>query len=177
MMPPSRTAARCGALLLPILLPLVLLTGCGSSAAVQEPPTIERLGGWVPGPASTILREARSSLHHPTFEIVTDTAAWQRLWRETWADSATAPLRPEPDFVLSSVIAFGIGDRVGAGYDVSIDSIVIYSGGPILFATEVQPTTACPGTTTTAPVHMVWVVDHPPPMESRVARVRRPCPN
>ncbi|MFN8653674.1 MAG: hypothetical protein U0133_17345 [Gemmatimonadales bacterium] len=174
MTPRTLQPRHAGHLAFPLL--LALLTGCGSSAAVQPPPTIERLGAWVPGPSSTVLHETRSSLHYPTFEIVTDTAAWQRLWRQTWADSQAIPPRPEPDFVLSSVIAFGIGDRVGTGYSVTIDSIVVYSGGPVLFATEVQPTEPCPAGTPTAPVHMVWVIDHPPPMESRVAHVRRPCP-
>lgn len=155
---------------------LLLLAACSGSTGPAPPPTVERLGVWRPGPASTILHESQSALHYPTFAIVVDTAAWGQLWSRTWAESPAVPIRPNPDFVLSSVIALGLGDRVGTGYSVTIDSIVIYSGGPVLFATEVQPDHPCGGATLSAPVHMVWVIDHPPLMETRVARVRRPCP-
>lgn len=165
--------ASCGILIAPLL----LAAACDpTSPAPTSTTTIERLGAWVPGPASTILHTSQSSLRYPTFEIVTDTASWQRVWNQTWSDSPLAPRRPNLDFVLTSVIVLGLGNRVGPGYSVSIDSIVVYSGGPILFATEVQPDSPCAGTATSAPVHMVWIVDHPPPMEYRVARVRRPCP-
>jgi hypothetical protein len=159
-----------------VLLPAWLAAACSHGSQLQPDTTVDRLGVWAPGPSATILHAEASSLHFPTFEIVIDTGAWRRIWSEAWADTATPPGLPYTDFVLSSVIVLGLGDRVGTGYSVTIDSVVSYKSGPILFATEVQPEQPCPGPPLSAPLHMVRVIDHPPPMDYRVARVRRPCP-
>lgn len=159
-----------------LFLSLWLTPACSPGGQLQPDTTVDRLGVWVPAPSATILHAEESSLHFPTFTIVIDTSAWERIWTQTWAGIATPPHLPFEDFVLTSVIVLGLGDRVGTGYSVTIDSVVSNVSGPILFATEVQPEHPCPGPAFSAPVHMVRVVDHPPPMDYRVARVRRPCP-
>ena len=158
-----------------VLLPLALATACGIGAQFDGDPAEDRLGVWVPSPSATILRADTSSLHLPTFAIVVDTGSWRRIWNQAWTDTATRPSLPFEDFVLTSVLVLGLGDRVGPGYSVTIDSVVSYSSGQVLFATETQPLPGCAGTSTSAPVHMVRVINHPPPMEHRVAKVRRPC--
>jgi hypothetical protein len=159
-----------------LLLPVWLTAACSLGSHFQSDSTVDRLGVWVPEPAATILRAEESSLHVPTFAIVVDTNAWRSIWTQAWADTAAPPRLPFEDFVLTSVIVLGLGDRVGTGYSVTIDSVVSYTSGQILFATESQPEHPCPGPAFSAPVHMVRVINHPPPMEYRLARVRRPCP-
>lgn len=159
----------------PLLLSLALAAGCGAGSQFEGNPDVDRLGVWVPSPSATILRTDQSSLHVPTFAIVVDTGAWRRIWVQAWTDSVAPPRLPFEDFVLTSVIVLGIGDRVGPGYSVTIDSVVSYNSGQVLFATETQPLPGCAVTPASAPVHMVRVINHPPPMEYRIAKVRQPC--
>jgi hypothetical protein len=86
------------------------------------------------------------------------------------------PLLPQIDFVLSSVIVVGLGKRMGPGYSVTIDSIVIHTTGSILFATAAQPGTQCDVSTgVSTPVHMVRFPGHPPIVDWRIAATRRDC--
>lgn len=160
---------------IPLLLPLSLGAACGVGSQFDAGPNVDRLGAWVPTPGATILQAEQSSLHIPTFAIVVDTGAWRRIWVQAWTDSPAPPHLPFEDFVLTSVIVLGIGDRVGPGYAVTIDSVVSYSSRQVLFATETQPLPGCAGAAVSAPVHMIRIINHPPPMEYRVAKVRQPC--
>jgi hypothetical protein len=159
-------------------LPLLLLAGCATEIQLQPDRIADRLGAWVPGPTATILQSQESGLHAPTIALVADTGAWRALWVKTWAGTPVLPPLPNIDFVLSSVLIVGLGDRAGLGYAVTIDSVVSYSSGPVLYATTTQPGSQCqfsPGLS--APVHMVWVPEHPPAaMDYRMATVRGPCP-
>jgi hypothetical protein len=158
----------------------VLLLAGGCTADSQDPGsgnTPDRLGVWVPEPGTTILQSEQSSLHVPTFAVVVDTGTWRSIWSRTWADVSSTPNLPFEDFVLTSVFVLGLGDRAGAGYSVTIDSLVSYSSGQILYATEYKPVPPCPGPALlTAPVHMVRVPNHPPLMEHRISVVPRHCP-
>lgn len=159
-----------------LFIPL-LTAGCSLDTEFEPDRVPDRLGVWVPEPTATILRVAESSLRVPVFAIVVDSGAWRQIWTEAWAGTAAIPLLPFEDFVLTSVLVVGLGDRVGTGYSVSIDSVVSYTGGQVLFATETQPQHQCSGSAaSTAPVHMVRVPNHPPPMDYRLRIVRRPCP-
>lgn len=157
------------------LLPLALAAACSLGSQLDGDPGEDRLGVWVPPPSATILHADTSSLHQPTFAIVVDTSTWRSIWNQAWLETATPPSLPFEDFVLTSVLVLGLGDRVGPGYSVTIDSVVSYSSGQVMFATETQPLPGCVGTAASAPVHMVRMINHPPSMEQRVAKVRRPC--
>ncbi len=158
------------------LLPLLALAAaCGAGSQLEEDPPVDRQGVWVPTPGATILQAEQSSLHIPTFAVVVDTGAWRRIWAQAWTDAPAPPHLPFEDFVLTSVIVLGLGDRIGPGYAVTIDSVVSYRSRQVLFATETQPLPGCTGAAVSAPVHMVRIINHPPPMEYRVAKVRQPC--
>jgi hypothetical protein len=159
-----------------LLLPVLLASACSLGVGAEPDQTADRLGVWVPDPTATILRAEQSGLHVPTFAIVADTGAWRTVWAQTWAEAAAPPHLPFEDFVLTSVLVLGLGDRVGSGYSVTIDSVVSYGSGQVLFATEIQPDQPCSGSPgPTSPVHMVRVPNHPPPMNYHVLPVRRPC--
>jgi hypothetical protein len=161
---------------LPLLLPALLMAACSLDPKFEPDHTPDRLGVWVPDPTATILRVEESGLRVPTFEIVTDTGSWHTVWTQAWAATAAPPPVPFEDFVLTSVLVVGLGDRVGTGYSVTIDSVVSYTSSQVLFATEIQPMRPCSGSSEiTAPLHMVRVPNHPPPMDRRVAVVRTPC--
>lgn len=155
----------------------LLTAGCSPDTRFEPDRVPDRLGAWLPEPSATILRVTESSLRVPTFAIVVDSGAWRQIWTEAWAGAAAMPRLPFEDFVLTSVLVVGLGERVGTGYSVSIDSVVSYTGGQVLFATETQPEHTCQGSAgSTAPVHMVRVPNHPPPMDYRLRVVRGRCP-
>ena len=165
----------------PRIAALALLLLIGGCAADSESPsngnTPDRLGVYVPDPGTTIIQSEQSSLHAPTFAVVVDTGTWRSIWTQTWAEDNSVPVLPFEDFVLTSVFVLGLGDRTGRGYAVNIDSLVTYTSGQILFATEFKPVPPCPGPEViTAPVHMVRVPNHPPLMEHRISVVPRHCP-
>lgn len=158
-------------------LPLLAAAACATDVQFQTGGIPDRLGAWVPAPTATILQSPESGLHAPTIAVVVDTGAWRALWSKTWAGTPVPPPLPNIDFVLTSVLVVGLGDRAGLGYSVTIDSVVSYSSGPVLFATTIQPGIQCPFSPgPSAPVHMVWVPEHPPVMDYRMATVRGPCP-
>lgn len=149
---------------------------CGGT--VLSPPVSrdDRLGAWVPNLSATILRATHSGLTNRWFVMVEDRPTWQELWAETWKGTLSPPSLPFVDFVLASVVVVAAGQR-GSDHSVTIDSVVTFTSGGIVFATEVQPGAGCtPGTGTSAPVHMVHMPGHPPILEWRVSSGVRVCP-
>lgn len=156
---------------------LLLMTACDTGARFVPDDSPDRLGVWVVPPEATVLRTDVSALHSPTFTVVSDTGAWRALWNQTWAGAAMVPPLPSLDFVLASVLVVGLGDRVGRGYGVTVDSIVTFASGPVAYATASLPGTHCPRIPgVSAPVHMVGVAEHPVGMDWRVTTVRGACP-
>lgn len=95
--------------------------------------------------------------------VVSDPSGWQELWALTWSDSLPPPPLPTIDFVLTSVVVAGLGQRAGQGLAISVDSIVMRVTGAVAYATEAQPSAHCVGATgSAAPVHMVHAPGHPP---------------
>lgn len=165
---------RFPAVLLVVTAALVL--ACEGVVGDSAPGTSDRLSSWVPGPNATILRAEVSALANPTVAVVSDTGHWRALWTATWGEAQAAPPLPPLDFVLSSVVVVGLGHRSGLGYWVTIDSIVVHTVGAVLFATALEPGTACTDPRgTSAPVHMVTVPDHPPIIEWQVRISRGNC--
>jgi hypothetical protein len=108
--------------------------------------------------------------------VVSDTGQWRTLWTEAWKTSPVFPSVPGFDFVTTSVVVVGLGWRAGPGYEVTIDSVVSYTTGAVLYATSLEPGAHCDiSTGTSAPVHMVHAPDHPPVVEWRVSINRRDC--
>ena len=162
-----------------LLAGLVALLGCEQAAHfAPQDPSGDRLGSWAPDPGATILRSPLSSLDNPTLVVVSDSATWSALWSRTWAgDPQPQPGLPGMDFVLSSVVVVGLGRLPGPGYQVTIDSIVVHTGGAVLYATEGQPGSACstaPGTS--SPVHMVRSPGHPPVIDWHLTTMTDGCP-
>jgi hypothetical protein len=156
---------------------LLLAVACGTDTRFEPDGSPDRLGVWVVPAQATVLRTDISGLHAPTFAVVADTGAWRRVWDQTWADASVVPPLPPLDFVLASVVVVGIGDRVGRGYSVSIDSVVTFTSGPVLYATASLPGTQCPPTPgLSAPVHMIGVAEHPTDLAWQVTTVRGACP-
>lgn len=159
-----------------LLAVLWFTAGCAGDLQVAPREANDRLGSWVPAPSATILRTSLSSLENPTLVVVSYPAAWRTLWSEAWGGLQASPVLPAVDFVLSSVIVVGLGKRAGPGYSVTIDSIVVRTGGSMLHATEVQPGAHCDASGgSSAPVHMVQMPGHPPIISWFVETVRRDC--
>ena len=140
------------------------------------PDTRTRTGAWAPSQGATILHASQSGLENPRLAVVGDRATWASIWSDAWRGSTEPPL-PEIDFVLSGVLVVGIGRRARADYSVTIDSVVTYTNGAALYATEIQPPAACqapPGSS--APVHMVLMPGHPPVSDWRIGISVRTCP-
>jgi protease stability complex PrcB-like protein len=155
-----------------------LSLGCAEASQIATQDSADRLGSWVPEPGATLLHSSLSSLGNPTLAVVSYPAAWRALWTEAWGGLQVSPTLPVIDFVLSSVIVVGLGKRAGPGYSVTIDSIVVRTGGSVLFATEVQPGAHCDASgAPSAPVHMVQMPGHPPIIDWQVGTVRRDCPS
>jgi hypothetical protein len=153
------------------------MAACASGSQFEPDGSPDRLGVWVVPPQATVLRTDVSGLHSPTFAVVSDTGAWRVLWNQTWAGAALVPPLPPLDFVLASVLVVGLGDRVGRGYSVSIDSVVTFVSGPLVYATALLPGTPCPTSPEiSAPVHMVGIAEHPVGMDLRLTTVRGACP-
>lgn len=159
-----------------LLTALGFTAGCVADAQLAPQEANDRLGSWAPDPSATILRTSLSSLENPTLVVVSYPAAWRTLWSEAWGGLEASPTLPVVDFVLSSVIVVGLGKRAGPGYSVTIDSIVVRTGGSMLHATEVQPGAHCSASGgPSAPVHMVQMPGHPPITGWSVETVSRDC--
>lgn len=156
----------------------LVLAGC--SGDETEAPTgtqNNRTGSWTPAASATILRESASGLDNPRLAVVGDRSTWAEIWSDTWQGTGEAPPLPEIDFVLSGVLVVGLGKRARPDYSVTIDSVVTYTNGAALYATEIQPSAACasPGGSS-APVHMVLMPGHPPVNDWRIGISVRSCP-
>jgi hypothetical protein len=155
----------------------VLLSGCsGDEPTGPIPDSNNRTGAWSPGPAATILHLSESGLENPRLAVVGDRATWASIWADAWKGT-TAPPLPEIDFVLMGVLVVGLGRRARPEYSVTIDSVVSYTNGAALYATEIQPSAACQSPAgSSAPVHMVLMPGHPPVNDWRIGISVRTCP-
>ena len=155
----------------------LLLAGCSSQEVTLLGPQSNRTGSWTPTASATILRTSASGLENPRLAVVGDRATWVDIWTQTWRNVAQAPPMPEIDFVLSGVLVVGIGKRARPDHSVTIDSVVTYTNGATLYATEVQPGAACPTSGgSSAPVHLVLMPGHPPVNDWRIGMTVRSCP-
>jgi hypothetical protein len=159
-----------------LALTATLTLACEGVVGDSTPTTSDRLASWAPGSNATILHTEVSALSNPTVAVVSDTGHWRALWTATWGGAQAAPPLPPLDFVLSSVVVVGLGHRSGLGYSVTIDSIVVHTVGAVLFATALEPGTACTDESgVSAPVHMVLAPDHPPIIDWQVQTSRGNC--
>jgi len=159
------------------LLPLTLALGCAGETASEPTSLNNRVGTWTPDPSATVLRVTQSGLDNPRLVVIGDRATWVEVWTEAWQGMPNPPRMPEFDFVLTAVVVVGVGRRAGPDYTVTIDSIVQYTAGATLFATESQPGTGCDTSSgASAPVHIVHMPGHPPVTEWRVGINRHTCP-
>ena len=150
--------------------------GCGGPSPSAPSSADDRLGVWTPQAGNTILLAAQSGLESPRRLMVEDRNTWQVLWTEAWEGTPNPPPLPFIDFVLASVVVIAAGPR-GPDYAVSVDSVVVFTRGGVVFATESQPGTSCTvGSGTSSPVHMVHMPGHPPIMEWRVSTAVHLCP-
>jgi hypothetical protein len=158
-----------------LILAALVATGC---AEISQPPSQgqgDRVGVWVPDRFATILRTSSSELANPTFAVVGDTLAWRDMWTRAWPQ-ASAPALPAIDFVLYSVVVVGRGSPGGQGYGVEVDSIVMRTFSAEVFFTESLPGTGCPvASGSTAPVHMIRVIGHPPVTTWSTRTVAQDC--
>jgi hypothetical protein len=158
-----------------LVLALLFVTGCAGDEATAPAAGPNRTGAWAPVPSETILRVSASGLDNPRLAVVGDRATWESIWNDTWK-GATKPPLPEIDFVLSGVLVVGTGRRAGPGYEVTIDSVVTYTNGASLYATELQPAASCQVQAgSSAPVHMVLMPGHPPVSDWRIGTSVRSC--
>ena len=130
----------------------VAVAGCASPDEPLQGPSIRdnRLLVFIPDARMTVLRTAQSGLVDPTLSVVSDQPSWTRLWAaaRTASDSAVPP---SIDFVFYSVVAVGLGRRSGAGYSVTVDSVVAYLDGSVVYATEAHSSATCGGSGTAQP--------------------------
>jgi len=148
----------------------------GPAVAGPETKAADRLGVWIPNAAATLLHEDQSRLDNPILAVVSSAPAWLALWTTTWSGVQPAPPLPQIDFVLISVIVVGLGKRSGLGYSVNIDSVVVHTGGAVLFATEFDPGARCNALSgNAAPVHMVVYPGHPPIVDWQIGTALRDC--
>lgn len=156
---------------------LLLLVGCASDETTSPTGQSNRTGSWTPTPSATILQASESGLQNPRLAVVGDAGTWASIWSDTWRGSDHPPPLPEIDFVLSGVLVVGIGKRAQPGHSVTIDSVVTYTNGAALYATEIQLAAGCQTSTGfSAPVHMVLMPGHPPVSDWRIGMSVRSCP-
>src|SRR4030095_6286211 len=133
-----------------------------------------RLGVWVPNASETILRAEVTGLEDETMASVDTREDWETIWAKTWGGTPNPPSLPPIDFVLNSVVVAALGKRGGAGYSVSVDSVVTTTTGSVIYATTTSPGSRCNVTgPPSAPVHMVHFPGHPTLPVWRIANVLR----
>jgi len=158
------------------LLALLGVAGCGAPTILPGL-AVKRIDAWAAPPEATVLQLDTSQFVDLTEREVGDPGAWSVAWSQAWPATGAAPAPPAIDFVLASVLVMGLGRRPTTGYDVTIDSVVEFTSGDVLFATEHQPGPGCPvAQTPTAPVDMVVIASHPLIGEWRLYPVVRDCP-
>ena len=138
------------------LLAAVLAAACRAPTAAPGPPA-ERALQVEPFPAP-VAQYLNTRVAVRQRLVLTDAAAWARLWGEATAGYHPRPPVPAVDFAADVVVVAAMGTRASGGYSIHIDRAYEADGRLHVVVREVTPGPRCATTAAlTAPLTAVRV--------------------
>ena len=132
-------------------IPVAVLAGSALLAAlscrdVSSPRVIDlggRVAGWVPDSAAVLAHEDYSGFGDSTRTVVTDAGSFSAIWAQLWSGFEPKPPQPPVDFSNDVVLVVALGGRPSGGYGITIDSVVGFSAGTVVYLTTAAPGRTC----------------------------------
>ena len=146
-----RTAIALALMLAPVV-------ACDSPTR-QDQQVAQRVSSFAPDSASTLFRNFYSGYRSVERKVITSQAAWAAEWGLLHGGVTPPPPQPAVDFGEDAVVLASLGERSHGGFNISIDSVVVFDAGvQVVYITSTSPGSNC--FTTDAinfPVHVVRV--------------------
>jgi PrcB C-terminal len=114
-----------------------------------------------------VTHEYYSGLADPARLVISDAATWAVIWAQLNAGLQPRPSLPAVDFRTQQVLLVALGQRTTGGYDIRVDSVVLFALGSVAYVSATAPGRNC--LTTQALTQTVDLVRLAPPPVTPIA--------